>query len=393
MIFNESGGMSLNFKVVGGTSAPSNPKENTIWVNTSTAIHAWDFSATEPNKISRNKNLIVYPYSETAKTKNGITFTANSNGTVTANGTAAANATFYLAWAGMPYGTILPAGTYTLSGASGNLNVGMRVDYYDGTYNYFTNDASVGIGGKTFTTTKHGVATVHVQVLSGKSVSNVVCKPQLEAGSTATSFVKGDATGQAWILTGASSQVAFNALKKNWLYVYPISAKQYVNGAWVDKTAKSYQGGKWVEWWDGEYYENGKFYTDYKTKTNGKVNINSTAVEIVTANNVACESFLVLGPQDITRFSKIDMTATHNYDNSGQSIVALFVAKTDDVSYKNAVAINSKTYASCAIGDSASLSLDVSGLTGVYYVYAGLHSGGASWGRERKILITKIKAT
>ena len=54
--------------------------------------------------------------------------------------------------------------------------------------------------------------------------------------------------GDVWFPTGTSSSVAFNALKKNAVQVYPISAKQYVNGAWVDKTAKSYQGSKWIDW-------------------------------------------------------------------------------------------------------------------------------------------------
>lgn len=42
------GGASLNFEVVGGTTEPTNPKENTIWVNTETAIGEWQFSAVEP---------------------------------------------------------------------------------------------------------------------------------------------------------------------------------------------------------------------------------------------------------------------------------------------------------------------------------------------------------
>lgn len=42
------GGGGLNFKVVGGTTAPASPKENTIWVNTSVTIPSWAFSATEP---------------------------------------------------------------------------------------------------------------------------------------------------------------------------------------------------------------------------------------------------------------------------------------------------------------------------------------------------------
>lgn len=43
------GGASLNFKVVGGTAEPANPKENTIWVNTDAEITGWAFAAGEPN--------------------------------------------------------------------------------------------------------------------------------------------------------------------------------------------------------------------------------------------------------------------------------------------------------------------------------------------------------
>ena len=56
------------------------------------------------------------------------------------------------------------------------------------------------------------------------------------------------AEGEVWICVGISGAVSFNALKKNGIQVYPLSAKQYVSGALVDKTAKSYQNGKWVEW-------------------------------------------------------------------------------------------------------------------------------------------------
>ena len=94
------GGGGLNFQVVGGTTAPSNPKENTIWINTTEKITSWIFSATEP------QNPIP---------------------------------------------------------------------------------------------------------------------------------------GMVWIRTGVSSPAEFNALKKNGIQVYPISAKQYVSGAWVNVTVKIYQ--------------------------------------------------------------------------------------------------------------------------------------------------------
>lgn len=41
-----SAGDGLNFEVVGGTTQPANPKENTIWINTDVEITRWYFSAT-----------------------------------------------------------------------------------------------------------------------------------------------------------------------------------------------------------------------------------------------------------------------------------------------------------------------------------------------------------
>lgn len=43
------GSAALNFKVVGGITAPSAPGENTIWVNTGNSISGWAFSATQPS--------------------------------------------------------------------------------------------------------------------------------------------------------------------------------------------------------------------------------------------------------------------------------------------------------------------------------------------------------
>lgn len=48
-IINMNGaGAPLNFRVVGGAVAPSSPKENTIWVNTSNTVTGWALSFNEP---------------------------------------------------------------------------------------------------------------------------------------------------------------------------------------------------------------------------------------------------------------------------------------------------------------------------------------------------------
>lgn len=74
------------------------------------------------------------------------------------------------------------------------------------------------------------------------------------------------AEGMVWFLTGTASNVAFNALNKNDIMVYPLSTKQYVGGAWVDKIVASYKNGAWVSWWDGYLYKNGD---EYKYITGG----------------------------------------------------------------------------------------------------------------------------
>lgn len=63
--------------------------------------------------------------------------------------------------------------------------------------------------------------------------------------------------GMLWIQTGTASAVAFNAVKKNGIEVYPISAKQGTGTSWVDVTCKSYQNGEWADWWNGELYIDG----------------------------------------------------------------------------------------------------------------------------------------
>ena len=70
------GGESLNFKVVGDTTEPTNPNKNTIWVNTDKKIASWIFSATQPKTATEG---MVWIFTSTfsavefnALKKNGI---------------------------------------------------------------------------------------------------------------------------------------------------------------------------------------------------------------------------------------------------------------------------------------------------------------------------------
>ena len=150
--------------------------------------------------------------------------------------------------------------TYTLKG-TGDSNIAIGIHERTAANSWVKTHAQGYSEDVTFT--YNGVSAngnemyVYLYVPSGKTVSSSIVYPQLEKGSTATSFVKGDATGQVWFGTDTTSSLAFNALKKNVIMVYPLSAKQYVNSAWVDKEAKSYQNGAWAGWWNGELYDAG----------------------------------------------------------------------------------------------------------------------------------------
>lgn len=88
--------------------------------------------------------------------------------------------------------------------------------------------------------------------------------------------------GMVWVLTDKTSIAAFNAIKRNGLWVYPLRCQQYVSGAWVEKTAKSYLNGTWSDWWDGSYYKDGNqeiFVTGGWQKFAKNSNVNQVTFE------------------------------------------------------------------------------------------------------------------
>jgi len=63
------------------------------------------------------------------------------------------------------------------------------------------------------------------------------------------------AEGMVWIATGVASPVAFNALKRQGMMIYPLLAKQYFGGIWEPITAQSFQNGVWRDWLVYAFFE------------------------------------------------------------------------------------------------------------------------------------------
>lgn len=114
----------------------------------------------------------------------GITFTKHDDGSFTVNGTSTGNAQFYLTADGVGYqprSLVLPAGTYTINGRD------------SGGVKFECNYEVEGVSGSryatgTFTATAPITCGIYVNITNGTTVNNLTIYPQLEAGSTATSF-------------------------------------------------------------------------------------------------------------------------------------------------------------------------------------------------------------
>ena len=169
-----------------------------------------------------------------------------------------------------------------------------------------------------------------------------------------------------WIYTGNSSGVAFDAIKignDTMNTVYPISAKQYVGGAWVDKVAKSYQGGEWVDWWNGYLFDNGiipSFVTEWKS------NKNDSTLTLTVGNTIHAFAknygliYCYPSPAiDVTPYSKfvVDIQVDHASESNDPNVICISKAGTDVTEAATHISGTSRT----------TLELDISAFEGEYY--------------------------
>ena len=354
---------SLSFEVVGG-SKPTDPKENTIWVDTTTAITSWQFASNDPNLLDFNTwaNSIGVSSGTKTVTANAITLTASgsdcythfSNNYEYVKIPCTPGKTYVMEW----YVTGSQGWVYIFPNATSTGSV--RVDNKTGRAEY---TATSGISYFTF---RIGVSVANTSA----TYSNIRITEKERAFEP----------GSVWISTGTSSPVAFNALKENTINVYPISAKQYVGGEWVSKTALTYQGGEWKSWVT-YYYKDGNTYDDVTggytlddatlEADNIKIHITSDGqVGYITTNNKVDVSGIS------TLSVKFNIKTVSSYGRT--STVYLYASDSELTSPDQSVgsgATVTKAYEE-GIDMEDTISLDVSSVTGEKYIFVGVKNGG-----------------
>lgn len=187
------------------------------------------------------------------------------------------------------------------------------------------------------------------------------------------------AEGMVWIATGSASNAEFNALKKNNITVYPLSAKQLINGAWVDKEAKSYQDGAWVDWLTYLFRETaGQVVPFTSTKeTNGSVTIGTRSIVLNYSSETNGQVVLrTTNTVDLTKAKKLvfDAVCTKTQDND--FTLATFLVN----SSVPTAGVRYNSFAAYAVMQADNVrrqyAIDINGFTGQYYVGAKGLIGG-----------------
>ena len=123
--------------------------------------------------VTTGKNLLPYPYVDTTKTENGITFTDNGDGTITVNGTATAGA-FFKVFATQTNQEEIP-GNYISGSATGcAVVVAHKQDTTYTTLGASSNGNSSLINKETY-----AIGYIELSISQGTTLNNVIVKPML----------------------------------------------------------------------------------------------------------------------------------------------------------------------------------------------------------------------
>lgn len=332
----------LNFKVVGGTTKPGNPKENTIWVNTNVEITEYAFSTKNP--FADDTELIVQANHTINSSSTNIVIIDNSNGSIIASQTITGT-TSYSEF------TNATVSFETLSGLQGTLTCSVKK-----TSPFFTGTVAVD-----------KVAAGTVEFGTGTNSSYTWSDEQ-------SVIIKGSGTpklGQVWISTGAESSVAFSVTKNNPIMIYPILVMQYKNNTWSNVEAMIYQNGSWKDFkiW---LFKSGQgaltTFVNWKESTDNTLNIRNDYIYIAYGSSSNGSVQVVeSAPRNITGYSKmmVDMipgTVRANYARTfglaSHPLHNSYTAPTWVASKALSSSPNREVY-----------ELDISDLNGEYYVW------------------------
>ena len=181
--------------------------------------------------------------------------------------------------------------------------------------------------------------------------------------------------GMVWIHSGAASSAEFNALKKNGIMISPISVKQYVSGAWENRTAKIYQDGAWIDFvkwlYNNGTWGNGTALTKGYTYGSPTVTYNENFIRVICGSDNITQYLYFPQMENLEGRSKIvfkfrsNAAYTTNYSEDWGAGVRIGVSASTD---HKSLAAQAKQY-NLSSGTTYTLELDLPNLPGYYYIH------------------------
>lgn len=188
------------------------------------------------------------------------------------------------------------------------------------------------------------------------------------------------AEGMVWFATGTASTVGFNAIKRNGLWVYPTGCQQYVSGEWTVKEIMVYLNGAWTGL-KKYLYKNGDLCTTLTGgweqtaafgytathQNSGAVTYNADNFYCAPTGSPQCAMLNPVNAVDLTDVQTVVIDATVT-GNSGGQLCYIMPTKTSIGNNSSVAQIGT---ASAQIGVRTEYRLDVSALSGSYYLFVG----------------------
>lgn len=175
-----------------------------------------------------------------------------------------------------------------------------------------------------------------------------------------------------WFIVSTSSSIEFNALKKNGIQVYPVSAKQYVSGKLNNVAAMSYQGGEWVNWIPEGYIYAAGNECEHITggwRASGNVTKNSSNMHVLAEDSKSAS---------VETANYIDLT---NYDYVHINILVSDGSKGPHESrmFLNVINKSGATVASTSLHTTGVRSIPVGSLSSGHKIQVYLYSSAAGY--------------
>lgn len=329
-------------------------------------------------------NLIPYPYIQTTYTKNGIVWTDNGNGTVTANGTntGASNtvSTFKLAYcsAADDKKLYLEPGEYTMYGCpAGGGTSTWRIRFGGGTSATFIGH-DIG-DGYTFTLTERTLFDADLQVYGGVTVNNLVFKPMLVKGSHPRKLESSyqylhkllgpnadggsSAEGVRYVTDETDPNCHYVQLQKadgtwaNWRKVYLDVSRLYVDG-YNGGEFEAFAGTAVAGYATTAIKPNTDFDDDVKVWFNSPVNDVGLRQGVIISKAI-----------DLTYYNTLILyhKSSYNYQNDN-TYVRLFITKTKETGMTPIASINLMPPGVQPMNREGDITLDISTIAGECYI-------------------------